>query len=183
MRSRSIKPGFFKNEELALLPFEARLLFVGLWCMADRSGRMENRPGRIKAELCPYDDVDVIKMCADLEGKGFISMYPRKTKKYIEINNFSRHQYPHIKEAKSTIPAPCSYRTSPMRKRLTPDSLEVDSITESVDLDLTPDSSPVRDRATDFLSSSKTDERQDQEIPRLKRTAKDLLNRPFPGDN
>jgi len=30
MRARNLKPGFFKNEELADLPFEARLLFAGL---------------------------------------------------------------------------------------------------------------------------------------------------------
>ena len=45
MRTRLLKPGFFMNEELARLPVRARLLFAGLWCLADREGRLEDRPG------------------------------------------------------------------------------------------------------------------------------------------
>ena len=58
-RSRNIKPGFFKNELLAELPFEYRILLQGLWCQADRDGLLEARPKRLKAEIFPYDDVDV----------------------------------------------------------------------------------------------------------------------------
>ena len=34
-RTRSIKPSFFKNEYLAECEPMARLLFVGLWTLAD----------------------------------------------------------------------------------------------------------------------------------------------------
>ena len=37
-RSRNIKPGFFKNEHLAECQPLARLLFIGLWTLADREG-------------------------------------------------------------------------------------------------------------------------------------------------
>ena len=47
-RARNIKPGFFKNEFLAEMPCEVRLLFIGLWTLADREGRLEDRPKRIK---------------------------------------------------------------------------------------------------------------------------------------
>jgi len=43
MRSRNIKPGFFKNEIIAEMPTETRLLFIGLWLLADREGRLEDR--------------------------------------------------------------------------------------------------------------------------------------------
>ena len=33
-RLRTIKPGFFMNEELASVPPLGRLLFEGLWCIA-----------------------------------------------------------------------------------------------------------------------------------------------------
>jgi len=33
----------------------ARLLYPGLWMLADREGRLEDRPLRIKAEILPYD--------------------------------------------------------------------------------------------------------------------------------
>ena len=47
-RARNIKPAFFKNELLAELDAFDRLLFIGLWCLADREGRTEDRPKRIK---------------------------------------------------------------------------------------------------------------------------------------
>ncbi|MCX8018393.1 MAG: hypothetical protein N2690_10910, partial [Rhodocyclaceae bacterium] len=59
MRARNIKPGFYKNEDLAECSVWARLIFPGLWMMADRDGRLEDRPKRIKAELLPFDAVDV----------------------------------------------------------------------------------------------------------------------------
>ena len=56
-RARNIKPGFFDNEILGELPALTRLLFIGLWCLADREGRLQDRPKRIKKELLGYDDV------------------------------------------------------------------------------------------------------------------------------
>lgn len=106
MRSRNIKPGFFKNEELVKLPVETRLLFIGLWCLADRKGRLEDRPVRIKMEIFPGDVFDVSTMLEQLKNSAFILRYESKSNRYIQIVNFEKHQYPHIKEADSTIPAP-----------------------------------------------------------------------------
>lgn len=111
-RARNLKPAFFKNEDLAELPFEYRLLFQGLWCLADREGRLENRPKRIKAELFPYDDVDVDCGLDSLEASGFIQRYPAGESTYIQVVAFSRHQNPHCKEVASTIPAPCQHSAS-----------------------------------------------------------------------
>lgn len=105
-RLRTLKPGFFTNEELADLEPLTRLLFPGLWCLADRAGRLEDRPRKIKAEVLPYDDCDVDRMLADLHERGFIIRYEAEGKQYIQITNFRKHQTPHIKEAPSTIPAP-----------------------------------------------------------------------------
>ena len=58
-RARNIKPGFFKNEELAECSLAARLCFPGLWLLADREGRLEDRPKRIKGELFPFDTFEV----------------------------------------------------------------------------------------------------------------------------
>ena len=46
-RARNIKPGFFANDLLVDLPFEVRLLFIGLWTIADRAGRLCDRPKKI----------------------------------------------------------------------------------------------------------------------------------------
>lgn len=103
-RSRNIKPGFFKNEELAELPFETRLLFAGLWCLADREGRMEDRPKRIRAEVFPYDLIDCDPLLDQLHATGFIVRYEVDGSKYIEIPSFLVHQNPHKNEADSDIP-------------------------------------------------------------------------------
>src|SRR5437764_1366213 len=72
-RIRTIKPSFFKNEELAELPVAARLLFIGLWCLADCEGRLEDRPKRIKVELFPYDSMEVEQVLSGLQSAGFVS--------------------------------------------------------------------------------------------------------------
>lgn len=107
-RSRNIKPGFFKNEVLAELTPWARLTFIGLWTLADREGRLEDRPKRIKAELFPFDDVDVDQVLGDLATHGFIERYDSHGASTIQVINFGRHQNPHHREQPSTLPAPPS---------------------------------------------------------------------------
>ena len=105
-RSRNLKPGFFKNEALAECSPLARLLFAGLWGLADRSGRLEDRPKRIRAELLPYDDGSVDDMLNELHLAGFIMRYQVGEQRFIQVVNFAKHQNPHCREPKSTIPAP-----------------------------------------------------------------------------
>ncbi len=106
MRSRNIKPGFFENEALGMLKPLARLLFAGLWCVADRQGRLEDRPERIRAMLLPYDRCDVNKLLDDLDGAGFIRRYEVDGNKYIWVVKFLKHQNPHRNEKGAGIPPP-----------------------------------------------------------------------------
>src|SRR5450756_2547210 len=112
MRARNIKPGFFRNEYLGCLDPLVRLLFAGLWCLADREGRLEDRPGKIKIEVLPGDDCDVEQMLEDLacpqgpDGERFIRRYAVGDRRCIQVLNFVRHQNPHIREAASLLPAP-----------------------------------------------------------------------------
>lgn len=119
-RSRNIKPGFFINDELAECEPLARLLFAGLWCIADREGRLEDRPKRIKAEILPYDDCDVDKFLNDLQEHGFIIRYEVDGNQYIQITNFKKHQNPHIKEAASIIPPPPNSEQEPAEELQAP---------------------------------------------------------------
>lgn len=107
-RSRNIKPQFFLNEHLAQKSPYARLLFIGLWCLADCKGRMEDRPMRIKAALFPYESVDIDALLDELatQPENFIVRYEVDGNRYIEITNFGKHQNPHKneKEVGSRIP-------------------------------------------------------------------------------
>jgi len=105
-RARNIKPGFFKNYDLADLGPIAQLLFAGLWCLADKAGRLEDKPRFIKAEVFPYYDADVNGELTKLERLGFIDRYQVGDKLLIQVCNFVEHQSPHHTEKASTLPGP-----------------------------------------------------------------------------
>lgn len=107
-RARNIKPAFFKNEDLVELPFETRLLFVGLWTLADRAGKLEDRPKRIKMEVYPADNVDVDAGLDELNDAGLIVRYRVNDQQLILIPKFTDHQNPHKNEAPSVLPDPDS---------------------------------------------------------------------------
>jgi hypothetical protein len=105
-RTRSIKPSFFKNEYLAECEPMARLLFVGLWTLADSQGRMEFRPLRIKAELFPYDNCDILGLLKQLADRGFVRAYESGHVKVLEIPTFGEHQRCHPDERDEGLPPP-----------------------------------------------------------------------------
>lgn len=120
-RARNIKPGFFTNDVLAECSPLARLLFAGLWLHADREGRLEDRPKKIKAEVLPYDECDPDALLGELQGKGFIVRYQVGAARFIQVVNFNKHQNPHMKESASEIPAPDEHSASTVLSEETPE--------------------------------------------------------------
>jgi len=111
-RIRSIKPDFFINDEVAELDPLTRLFYIGLWTQADREGRLQDRPRRLKAALVPYDDCDIEAMLETLADTDHIMRYEVAGERFIQVQNFTRHQHVNVKEQPSTIPAPCKHPTS-----------------------------------------------------------------------
>lgn len=105
-RVRNLSPGFFTNEQLVELPFEYRLLFAGLWTIADREGRLEDRPKRIRMTVFPADNVDCDAGIQALHDGGMVLRYTVAGVRYIQILEFAKHQKPHPRETQSVIPAP-----------------------------------------------------------------------------
>lgn len=103
-RSRNIKPSIMDNEDLAALPALTRLLFIYMWMLADRDGRMEDRPARIKKQALGYDDGSADEMLNQLVGAGFIERYEVNGVKVIQVSAFNKHQTPHLREAASELP-------------------------------------------------------------------------------
>lgn len=97
-RSRNIKPAFFTNDDLADCDPLARILFIGLWCLADCEGRLKDRHRQIKAQLLPYDDCDCDSLLNNLEQSGFIQRYSVQGQPLIQVVNFLIHQNPHKNE-------------------------------------------------------------------------------------
>ena len=126
-RSRVLKAEFFQHDGLGELSPVHRLLFAGLWTLADREGRLVDRPIRIAAALFPYDralDVDALLNDLAAHREHFIRRYSVENERYIEISKFVLHQRPHPHEAKSTIPPPsaqnavtCNDKSGHVRKR------------------------------------------------------------------
>lgn len=106
MRSRVVKEGFFKNEVLGKLSFAHRLLFQGLWLVADREGLLEDRPLRIQADIFPYDTINIEPLLVDLERHQFIARYWTDQGPMIHLPKFDKHQSCHPREAPSTLPGP-----------------------------------------------------------------------------
>lgn len=104
-RARNIKPGIFKNEVLGVADPLLTILFESLWCLADREGRIEDRPLRIKAETFPYrENLDVNGYLTELQRMKFICRYEVDGGRFIQVLNFHKHQNPHKTEKPSTIP-------------------------------------------------------------------------------
>jgi len=114
-RARNIKPSIMDNEDLAELEPVARLLFIYLWMLADKEGRLEDRPKRIAAQALPYDrTVDVDALLDELHHYGFLIRYTAENIKCIQILNFAKHQHPHHKEKPSELPSPDLAEKSPV---------------------------------------------------------------------
>lgn len=108
MRIRTIKPTFWTNDELAELHPLTRLLFIGLWCLADVRGRLEDRPKRIKAAVLPYDDHDVDAALDELTQAGFVIRYAVRNLAVIQVTNFEKHQRITGKEAETESDFPAA---------------------------------------------------------------------------
>ena len=92
------------DEALSEVSIPAHFLLSGLWTLADREGRLEDRPRFIKANVFPYRDIAVEPLLAELAAVGRIARYHVDGVDYIEVANWSRDQRPHVRETPSTYP-------------------------------------------------------------------------------
>jgi hypothetical protein len=112
-RARSIKPDFFTDADLTELSPLHRLLFAGLWCHADREGRLEDKPREIRVKVLPFDDCDVDRLLADLDVKGLVVRYEVDGKRLLAVKNFKKHQHCHKDEKPSRLAPPPDVTAKP----------------------------------------------------------------------
>lgn len=106
-RTRQIKPGFFLNTDLAELDPLCRLLFIGLWTIADREGRIKLNPKRIAIEVIPYEcggTTEVVRCIHHLSSTGFLIVYKVGKEDLLQVVNFKKHQHIHKDEKPSELP-------------------------------------------------------------------------------
>jgi len=102
-RIRTIKPNFFTSEDVVNLSPLARLLYIALWCEADREGRMAWRPRTFKLRYLPADDCDVDVLCAEIVARNLVVLYDDGL---AYIPTFDEHQHINPRETDSSLPAP-----------------------------------------------------------------------------
>jgi len=94
-RIRTIKPGFWTNEELSSLPEPTHLLAAGLLNYADDEGYFNANPALIKAELSPLREPSVSIHCSlsELSRIGYIALGTGGDgRRYGRVVNFTAHQ-------------------------------------------------------------------------------------------
>lgn len=102
-RIRTIKPEFFTSEDIVDLDPISRLLYISLWCEADKEGRLIWKPKTFKMRYFPADNCDIDVMCAALVSSGLIELYGDG---YAFIPSFKDHQHINPRESDSKLPDP-----------------------------------------------------------------------------
>lgn len=106
-RARLIKPAFFSDSKIAKLHPVAQLLFIGLWTLADRRGRLVHDVAWIRAQVFPYQPTCRVDVhVKSLTSAGAIVCYNVQGQEIIWICHFEKHQRPHQNESESVLPPP-----------------------------------------------------------------------------
>ena len=96
-RIRTVKPELFKHEAL----FEAemtsnlplRLAFIGLFTCCDRKSCFKWRPRRLKLDILPYDDINIVAILEQLVQHGFVKKHKYQGEWYGYIPpSWTKHQ-------------------------------------------------------------------------------------------
>lgn len=102
-RIRTIKPEFFTSEDIVGLQPLTRLLYIAVWCEADKEGRLVWKPLTFKLRYFPADNCDIQAMCKELVDAGLVVLYGTG---YAFIPSFSAHQHINPRESASQLPEP-----------------------------------------------------------------------------
>jgi hypothetical protein len=98
MRIRSIKPEFWRSEDITSLSVETRLLFIGLWSYVDDNGVGVDSDKIITADL--FANEDEVNEWRDLVSRGLhelasralVTRYTVSGKPFLYVNGWPKHQ-------------------------------------------------------------------------------------------
>lgn len=95
-RIRTIKPDFWTDGKIGTLKRDERLLFIGLWNLADDQGVLKSNSAYIKGQLFSYDEdlriSSVETWLASLTKAQLLIPFLHKEEGYYLIRTFSDHQ-------------------------------------------------------------------------------------------
>jgi hypothetical protein len=95
-RIRTIKPDFFRSDDVAGLSYRARLTWIGLWTYVDDEGRGKDNPRIIKGDLWPLEDdvthEDVEADLRELAVANRITRYVAEGERCLLVRKWDSHQ-------------------------------------------------------------------------------------------
>ena len=95
-RKRMIDPSIWINEDFGTLTNLAKLVYIGLFSMADDEGRGKASPAYIKAVLFPYNDdlriADIIKTLSEISSTMSVIFYSCDENMYYTLTSWKTWQ-------------------------------------------------------------------------------------------
>jgi hypothetical protein len=113
MRIRSIRPEYWSSEDIAALPWDVRLVFIGLWSYVDDNGVGRDNEKLIVADLFPLEEDPretlgrVSGALSTLSDRGLVTRYEVDGRRYLFIATWDKHQRVE-KPGKTRYPRPTS---------------------------------------------------------------------------
>lgn len=93
-RIRSIKPSFFRSRSVKRLTPEQKLVWIGLWPLADDEGRLMDETGILIGDLWALSITEskLDRLLNELAAEGRIIRYEVAGQGYIQVTNWDEHQ-------------------------------------------------------------------------------------------
>lgn len=118
-RIRTIKPEFWRSPDIRELSFFQRLLYIGLWNLADDEGRGKYEPASIAADLFltefslnPHGTItEVSNAFTEYSNRQMVAVYEVKNRQYFQIMNWRDHQRINRPTASKLPPLTCTDST------------------------------------------------------------------------
>lgn len=95
-RIRTVKPDFFRHEELQDLSqkhgLEIMLVFIGIWTQCDKEGSFLLNPRQLSLDILPFLKINMKKVLDVLGRHKYVLSYTKDGKVYGHIPTFKKHQ-------------------------------------------------------------------------------------------
>jgi len=160
MRTRLLHPEFFSDPTLAALSDFTRLVFAGLWLIADREGRLLDSVKMIDGAILPLDARSCAAALNELAAAGRIRRYRTAAGPVIQVVNLLKYQHIHPNEKPSKFPDISLIESAQVPERLRKPTGTNQAVTTSVSTSVS-----TSDSVSISTSDSKTRAAREESAP------------------
>ncbi len=105
-RQRFIWPSLWSSEQIGELSYGARLLFIGIFSLADDEGRIKASSKFLRVQIFPYDDgAEIEKWKREIQEKKLAQFYHVGEEEFVFLPTWEKYQKPKYPRP-SSIPPP-----------------------------------------------------------------------------